>query len=234
METFPGGILSSEQNVGVIHVGGTELVAVELSTGAVKWRRKASGRPVAATERYLVVLQIGPRTAIHIYDLQSGEDLATIAETGLPDWVAHMRDWADAIHFTAKGTATVLNIDWQAERRYTGGAAPRSGFDKVHAKAGRLRIDLRTGRSTFSHADDALLPPEPSIEAEPATTPAPLPGEVGRGRAGAVQFILRAEPTSDGGQLIKLDALSAQGHNKLWEANLGEVKPMPRPGPLRK
>ena len=222
MQTFPGGIASSDGTVGVVQLAGQELVAVDLAKGSILWRQASTGRPVSATDRHLVVLEAAPAPAVSIRDLRSGTLMAIVDATALPAWIAELRDRPEALRFSARETDGVIEISWRARAIYTGGAAPRSLAPQGRGGAGSLRIDLKSGRKISAQSEDLNYDPfgeEPAPEGIAAARP--LPGEVARSRAGERAYVLRIDPAEGGQQAVKLDAVKAGGDKNSMGGGLG-------------
>jgi len=233
MRNFPGGIASADGKVGVLHLAGQELVAIELSSGDVLWRETSEGRPVAATGRHLVVLQ--PQGgAIDIRDLRTGRLRLSVADGPMWDWARDLWNRPEALYVLAEETGETLVVSLQAAPRYLGGAAPKAGPSET--VAAKIRIDLASGQ----HQSWAVAPlgAEELVTAEPPVTgagPQPsLPGEVSRERVEGTDYVLRVQSGPAGAQQVKLDALGPGNGDVLWEADLGDVQRAGRPGPLRK
>ncbi len=233
MTSFSGGVISSDGTVGIVHVTGTELVAVDLTLGSEMWRNPATGWPVAATGHYLIVLQPKADPVLQVLDLRSGDLLASVDWRGLPDQAGDIAGHPEAIECRARETGARLVVEWQVAPRYSGGAAPRQEDVQRHPDSGRLTISTSDWRIEKARSgEDAAV--QFDLDDRPAPESPPLPGEVARTLAGDRQYVLRTEAQSDGGQAIKLDAMNKAGTDKIWELKLGEVGARRGPGPLRK
>ena len=234
METFPGGVLSSDASIGVTRIitNDAEIVSIDLKTGMVRWRQTSTGIPVAATDNLLVVLETTPAVSLTILDLASGKQHFNFQNTNLPAWVADIVTQPEFMIFTAAQKGDALIVNWTVDSKYVGGAAPTKALEKEERRTGGVRIDLGSGNSESIQAD------EPAELSDPETSTLepyhPLIGEVSRKRVGDRQYVLRTEPNQSGRESIKLDALDGKGETTLWETTLGEIEQTNKPGPLRK
>lgn len=205
--TFPAGISDERGTVAYLNVAGS-LVAVDLTSGAVKWRRSDDAEPIASSDRFLVTRRDLPaEPVIELRDSRGGEILASLTAAELPGF-EHVSP-GDPIEAEVDETPGGPEIRWRSERRYRGGAVP-SGFSvDTTASHGTVLLDAATGetRSVPSSPTPAeRCGPEP-VAGDPATISAV--------RSGDLLFALKL---LDRG--LWLEARTAGGE-LLWETALG-------------
>jgi PQQ enzyme repeat len=216
--SFPGGICDDAGKVGYLSLGG-ELLAVDLTTGAVKWRRADEGELLAASDEYLLTRRDTPTEPIlELRQAESGRTLTSLTAAQLPGFASVSP--GDALDALLRDTAEGVEILWRSDRRYLGGAVPPLHADAGGSSAGAVLLEKGTGAARAI----AAAPPPPPAPA-PESTPAG-PDTIAAARVGNSHFALK----NDGGQ-IRLEARNPRGELR-WSTTVGIAKPT-RPGPLR-
>ncbi|HEX6740990.1 MAG TPA: hypothetical protein VF079_04245 [Sphingomicrobium sp.] len=215
---FPGGISDNNGAVAYLNVAGA-LVAIDLRSGAVKWRRSDAVEPIAASDRFLVTRRNQPgEPVIEVRDAQTGDPVAALTAAQLPGFSGV--EPGDPIEADVEDAPGGAQIRWRSERRYRGGAVPRGLVADTTAAHGAVLLNAATGetQSVTSFAAPAAR-----------VAPQPVPGDsatISAVRDGDVLFALKQR---DRGLL--LEARTAGGE-LLWQTALGTAG-APRTGPLR-
>jgi hypothetical protein len=224
---FPSGVTDPRGTTGYVSLADDAIVAVDLTSGQVRWRAPAAGRPLLMTGAgLLVVRRTGQRVDLVVLDPTSGKVVRDLGPLPVPDWVAVEWDHTDGFVAFARPRDNDAEVVWRANRRYRGGAAPparlvpaRSGDGET---GGVVRVDLVGGRlETLVDAEPGLLDDEVPDQARTAV------------ESGDRVYSLEAAPAPDGSTSVVLTA-SRVGHDApLWEAVLdrrtSQRPPPPRP-----
>src|SRR5262249_1442749 len=122
---FAGGICDEQGRRGYVEVGPEEVAAIDLSQGALLWRRAGVGRPIAATLDRLLTLDVaGNGFVVRFLDGQSGADTGQTDIAGMPAWAQTTGLAPDAVQVTAAEAPEGLQLRWRIRRPYRGGAPP--------------------------------------------------------------------------------------------------------------
>jgi hypothetical protein len=208
-----------------IRIATGELVAVDLMEGAVRWRRQQSGRPIAASRRYVLTLdeQASP-LRFELLDSATGAQIASIDGRDVPGFDPETSA-ADPIEVEIEESPAGPHVRWRSERRYHGGASLPAGSTALPPQAGEFRIQEESGKvrpidtAGLALGGAATGPEFPPDETE-VTEPPP-----------ASQFRLTQQGAPGSGKIVleKLDPASGVS----WSTELGPL-PELRPKPLRK
>lgn len=235
MDSFPGGAISADGRIGVVHVGGDELVAIELSSGHELWRHKSSSSPVAASRDYLILLSLEAVPKLSVDDLSTGKPMSLVDDAGLPGWLVQLRNRLDALEFHARDVPEGLAVSWRAQHRRTGGTVKSSvPQDTPSSESGELTLVFVKPEKVGRGKEESLPHPAPSKPSEQPSGYAPLAGEVSRVQVGGIHYVLRIEANTAGSRAIRLEALTAKDSQRIWRTELGDISARSRPGPLRK
>src|SRR5262245_49579958 len=150
MPSFPGGLRDPIGLRGYV-AAGPEIVAVDLATGAISWRRGAIGRPIAATATRLLTLDTdGGGFVLRLLDAATGADAGRVSGFGMPDWAREIGTEADAVQMDAFEAPNGIHVSWSVRRPYRGGAPPPTATmaEARDAATGSIVIDAETGRTT--------------------------------------------------------------------------------------
>lgn len=204
---FPAGISDKDGTVAYLNVAGS-LVAIDLASGAVKWRKSDHAEPIAASDRFLVTRRDLPaEPVIELRDARGGDIVASLTAPQLPGF--ENVSPGDLIEAEVDDTSSGPEIRWRSERRYRGGAVP-SGFSvDTAASQGAVLLNAATGetRSVASSAAPAERPISEPVPGDSATISAV--------RTGDLLFALKQ---LDGG--LWLEARTVGGE-LLWKTALG-------------
>lgn len=216
--SFPHGITDADGRVGFVTLANDEIVAVDLESGSVLWRRVAAGRPLVVTEAGLVVLQRHKeRLELALLDPASGDLLREIGPLPVPDWAAAEWGHPEGFVAVARGQTDQPEIAWRAQRLYRAGAAPPAAVMAPAARAdaaGVLKVDPAQGRIESLPVEEL----EPSFEsATEARFAFPVPT-----RTGERLYTLSATPTPVGTTRVTLEARCVDEKEPLWETVLQE------------
>src|SRR5262245_35254718 len=121
---FLGGVRDADGRRGYV-AAGADIAAVDLVIGSVAWRRRAVGRPVAATVTRLLTLDRDSGSfVLRLFDAATGADAGQITNFGMPDWARETGTDADAIQVVASPVPDGIHLSWRVRRPYRGGAPP--------------------------------------------------------------------------------------------------------------
>jgi hypothetical protein len=155
---FAGGVRDAAGMRAYLEMLPGEVVAVDLSNGAVLWRRDRIGRPVGATPtRLLTLAQNGNSFVLLLTDAATGADAGRIENFGMPDWAARAGTAADAVQVETKETPTGIQLTWRLRQPYRGGGPPPRNIVR---RASALYLSIPTLDGSFQSATSYLQPPE--------------------------------------------------------------------------
>lgn len=215
---------------------GQEVAAVDLSSGALLWRRGKIGRPVAASPSRLVTLDRDGRLfVLRMFDAVTGADSGRVSDLGMPDLAIETGMARDAVRMEAFEHPEGVELVWQVRSPYRGGAAPPA---RIAARAanglstGVLLLDVAKGRAEKS-AEMAISESVSGEAPDLGPFAAPAAGVLAYDRIGDRLYVMKA-PTDPGRPLVvTLEARDARDGSTVWETSLGELE-RERPMPLRK
>jgi hypothetical protein len=233
--SFAGGVRDTEGRQGYVSVG-PEVVAVELANGAILWRRKGIGRPIAATPRRLLTLdQDGKNFVLRLFNAATGSDAGRVANFGMPDWAQEAGMEADAVHIEASENPAGIEISWRLRRPYRGGAPPpaRIAAQARNESTGAILIDPESAQVVPTPTPAVSSEEAPPAPAAPGPYAPPTPDVVAVDRIGDRLFVLKVQERAGQAALVTLEARDAQDGSTVWEAPLAEVEKT-RPKPQRK
>lgn len=234
MQTFPGGTISADGHVGVVHFGQGNLVAIELTTGHQLWRRMSRAWPVAASHRHLLLLSLDIRPKLDVLDIRTGAPVHAHNIADLPEWLVTLQTRPDALEFSIRDIAGGIAGSWQARLIETGGIAKSAHIDRpVETETGTFELSL-TGLPDARVDGPGLTPSERKAASEQPRDYTPLVDEISRRKVGDTHYVLRLKRPAHGHPSALLEALSGASGDSLWQTELGEIIADTRPGPLRK
>jgi hypothetical protein len=232
---FAGGIRDAAGMRGYLEISPDEVVASDLSNGAVLWRRDHIGRPVAATPTRLLTLgQFGNSFVLRLLDAATGADTGRIENFGMPDWAAEAGTAADAVQVDANETPAGIQLTWRVRRPYRGGAPPPASIAAQHREesVGAVIVDPHT--ANFDPVSN-VVPPAPGTaptSVELGAYAKSSPNVLAFERVGDRLFTLKTQAKRDK-STVTLEARRATDGSMLWETPLGDVV-SGRPIPQRK
>jgi hypothetical protein len=232
-QKFPGGVRDADGRQAYAAVGSGDVAAIDLSTGAVLWRKPVGWPVEATTTRLLTLDRDGNRFVLRLLDAATGEQVRRISGFGMPDWAdATPISPQTVLVDTAEGPSGI-RLRWRVRRLYHGGAPPppQIAAEARDERTGAILIDPRTGRfrsvaapeTTFGEAET-----KPRDLGEHATL---TPDTIDLGRVGDRLFALKLRSQPGGGAEIVLEARDAHG-STLWETPIQQIE-RARPPPLR-
>jgi len=149
---FPAGVAGPEKRVGYVADGSAGIEALDLSTGESIWRSDAAARPAIVAEHRLLAVHPVPDVAnglrVVVLDRNDrGKLLLESEPIRFPEWVSVQGAISDDFRYEARIEGTRLLLDWDAQARYRGGAAPPPSVQSQATKAahGRVSVDVETG-----------------------------------------------------------------------------------------
>ena len=222
---FPGGVTDSARTTAFVDLAGGAIVAVDLTTGAVRWRRTDAGRPLVATDAgLLVVRRRHGRLVLALLDLADGDVTRELGALPAPDWAADEWDHSEGFVALARPNGRKPQVVWRSARRYRGGAAPSPEVlaDAGGEASGVVQVDVDSGHvQALPEADPSAI--EAAELAERSELAAP---------SGEPRYSIAATPSSDGTTAVTLTASREGDEHPVWETVLD--KPVSRrPPPLR-
>jgi hypothetical protein len=198
-------------------------VAVDLDSGAVRWRASGAGRPLLATDAGLLVIRRSrQRIELVLVDPATGELTAELGALPAPDWAAAEWEHPGGIVAAAR-TDGAPEVVWRAARRYHGGAPPsREVLRGLDDEAGGVvEVDLAGGRLRILTDDPAAADDHGLVE--PALSAVETADRV---------YTLDARSVADGTTAVTLAATPHGDAAPLWETVLDRRAPR-RPPPPR-
>jgi hypothetical protein len=215
---FLGGISDSQGTVAYLNVAGG-LVAIDLGSGAVKWRLNDDSEPVAASGRFLVTRRDLPaEPVIELRDTRQGQIIASLTAAQIPGFAAVSP--GDPIEANIEETPGGPELRWRSERRYRGGAVPTGFAAESAASHGAVLLNAATGEAR------AVSPAAPPAERRELESLHGDSSTIAAVRDGDVHFALKQQ-----GDRLVLEAHTAGGE-LLWRTLLGSVGAAAA-GPLR-
>ncbi|MEM9499909.1 MAG: hypothetical protein AAGA28_18470 [Pseudomonadota bacterium] len=234
MQTFPGGTISADGHVGVVHFGQGNLVAIELTTGHQLWRLTSRAWPVAASHRHLLLLSLDIRPKLDVLDIRTGTPVHAQNIPALPEWLVTLQTRPDALEFSVRDIAGGIAVSWQARRLETGGIVKSAHIDRpVETETGKFELSL-TDQPDARADNPGRTSSERKAASEQPSDYTPLVDEISRRKVGDTHYVLRLQRPSHGYPSAILEALSGASGDSLWQTELGEIVADTRPGPLRK
>jgi hypothetical protein len=247
---FAGGVKDPGGQHGFVTVGPRDVCAVNLTSGQVLWVKHDIGRPLAATERRLLLLDGQQKSyVLRFLDASTGADVGRVEQFGMPDWAEVAGIGSDAVTIEAQDTtdADQVRISWRIWRPYRGGAPP-SGQVQAQAsdvRSGAIVVDMAKAEVS---SDSSAPPPKEAAIADPPPAERDLgpfaasaPDVLALERVQDRLFTLKAQRGVSGEACIALEARDALDGTPLWEVPLvqrpaSETSPTPpRPSaPVRR
>ncbi|MGE0297293.1 PQQ-binding-like beta-propeller repeat protein [Pseudonocardia sp.] len=243
MSPIPRGVVD-DARLAAVHDRAGQVIALDPTTGAVRWRRGHGLRPCAITAGTVLAVAVagasgtsGPTLTVVALAEDDGRELWSARLAELPEWARPGLD--DSAEFTLaaqpRGEAVVLW--WRASATYRGGAAADPERVAAHTReaTGAVRVDAAT-RSV----QPVAVPPvdEPGAG---STVPTAVPAGVPAVPADVVEVAdteaLRVElAVVDEGpgavEAVVLRGVDRASGDRRWEVTLDQA-PRRGPPPLR-
>lgn len=223
MPRIPRGVADASTGRAVVHDRQGTLIALDLETGAVAWRRGRALRPCAIVAGNVVALHVDapPALEVELFDAGEGTELWTSPALALPEWARPALQ--DSPEFTVSTTEEQdpLVIRWTARALYRGGAPPGPDVTGGQPREahGALRVDVATPSVEPLNGT--------AVEAEPEAAPPPHPplaaDVLDYGQVGDLRVELTVRPGSGGEDAVVLRAVDARTTSTVWEVVLDET-----------
>lgn len=221
---IPRGIADAEGAHGYVRAADA-LVAVDLATGAVRWRSPAPARPLVLVEGLLAAARgAGPHGfQLASLDVRDGGERLTSGVVPLPPWVVFSLDDGPGFALRAAADGREAVVQWVARARYGGGAPPPPEVAAAaqHDARGTVRFDPQSGTLREGAAGDDV--PEP-----PAAEPG-APGVIESRRISDLQLELVLVNVGPGCARVVLRSVDPATASERWTLALEEVPVRPRP-----
>jgi len=233
--SFASGVRDAEGRQGYVSVG-PEVAAVALANGSILWRRKAIGRPIAATPTRLLTLdQDGKHFVLRLFNAVTGTDAGRVAHFGMPDWAQEAGREADAVRVEASEHPAGLAMAWRMRRPYRGGAPPpvQIAAQARNESTGAILLDPESGQVVPTPTRAAPTEDVPPVPPELGPYAPSTPDVVARDRIDDRLFVLKAQAQAGPSALVVLEARDARDGSMIWETPLAEIE-QARPTPQRK
>lgn len=238
---IPRGVVDADGRRAVVHDRHGTLIALDVGTGAVLWRRGRRLRPCAVTGRAVVAVRLGgppPQdgpgpVAVVVLDVGEGTERWSSAPLDLPPWARPSLDDTPAFTLTAEtpgGGHVVLR--WAARTVYDGGAPPGPGTPADLVREARGAVRVRPAGPAPKVLPEPPGPPAPAGREAPGGTGPLAPDVLEARRVGArrIELAVRRGPEADA---LVLRAVDPGAGAPAWEVVLDEgprgAPPMPRP-----
>ncbi len=225
-EPFPGGVRDEQGLRAFLSLGATDVIAIDLHTGRVLWRKASAGRPLAATAEYLSTLaRDGPALVLRRLDAATGADQGKPQPLDIPPWAAALLEDPAAFQIRASRLEGQFRFDWEARQRHSGGAASLNAPPPLQARGAVLAPDTGGQPQPAAHQAARSDIPTPT---PPADAPAGA-GLLARTTLGARAFALRLSEDA-GPRRLLLEATDSGSAGPAWTTTLDEVEwTPPRP-----
>ncbi|MFI0924721.1 PQQ-binding-like beta-propeller repeat protein [Streptomyces sp. NPDC021012] len=225
MPRIPRGVADASAGRAVVHDRQGTLIALDLKTGAVLWRRGRALRPCAIVAGNVVALHVGvsPVLEVELLDAGEGTELWTSPALALPEWARPALQDSPEFTVSTTGERDPLVIRWTARALYRGGAPP--GPDVAGSQPREAHGALRVGVAAPSVEPLTGTAAETETEAETVPPPhPPLAADVlDYGQVGDLRVELTVRPGSGGEDAVVLRAVDARTASKVWEVVLDET-----------
>lgn len=225
-EPFPGGVRDQQGLRAFLSLGAAGVVAIDLHTGRVLWRKANAGRPVAATGAYLSTLaREGEALVLCRLDAATGASQGQPQSLDIPTWAAELLDDPAAFQMRASRLEGQFRFDWEARQRHSGGAASLHPPDPLQARGAVLAPDTGGPPQSVSYQAARSDIPTPT---PPAGAPAGAE-LLAQTTLGARAFALRLSQDA-GPRRLLLEATDCGSAGPAWTTTLDEVEwTPPRP-----
>ncbi len=159
---LPGGVLSHDRQIGYFTNIDNSIEAIDLNDGTTLWTNDLASYPLMAASNWLIAQKIVPARS-NVFEIvkldpnRDGSLLWVSAPIVFPDWVCvgqqPHHNWDINLNFQVRATTNNLCLDWQAQTRYRGGAAPPPNL-VTFSERGTVRIDLNSGEVEMRSSED--------------------------------------------------------------------------------
>jgi hypothetical protein len=148
---FAAGVADPDQRAAYV-ADGEGTVAVGLSDGRMLWRTDRAEWPLISDGQRLVAASLHAEqpNAFELVVLDAQRHGAAVLVSDpvvLPDWVTVATQRRERFWMGAEVRGNLLRLDWEAQARYGGGAAPPPHVRRAAVRdlAGVVRVDLASG-----------------------------------------------------------------------------------------
>jgi hypothetical protein len=221
---FPGGVADPTRGIAFTRLAGDEIVAVDLSTGAVRWRRVGLGRPIGAVaDGLLTIVRNDGTIDVAIVEAETGTTRGLVRNVPVPAWVADELQQADGFAAIAVQRNDAIEIVWKARQLYREGSPPRQrepgGRTEVQ---GRFLIPAGSAVAVdqTASASNIMTPTsEPHFETPMDTT------------LGDYSYVLESVTRIPGEVSVVLKSRNQSSGSIVWESEikrLSQSRPPPR------
>jgi PQQ enzyme repeat len=228
---FPRGVADPDAARGFVADRAGTVLALDLASGAVRWRAGPGLRPLTVVGDVLVAARVAGRNRLELVMLDAGDghELRATEPLPLPDWAQpSLHDTPDyALRADAEGDRVVLR--WSARARYRGGAPPSATVQAAAERQARgaARVDVASG------AVERL--PEPAgaaVGAEAPAAPSPDPEVLEQADIGGTRYQLVVRDAAQARVRTLVRAVDRATGRTAWETVIDEA-PKARPRPPR-
>lgn len=150
---LPRGVAELSGKIGYVTNATNGIDAINLNNGKTLWITSEASYPLIATNNWLVAQKSlpGQSNAFQIVKLDSEKNGRVLLLSELvvfPDWVMVYSPNEQDFSFTIQYSEPVLELSWQAQSHYRGGANPPSFIVQHSAQQdrGTARIDMQSGK----------------------------------------------------------------------------------------
>jgi hypothetical protein len=148
---FPAGVADREGAAAYV-ADDDGITAGELLDGQVSWRTDRARRPLIVVDEHLVALRAsddGPNELrVVVLDVaRQGEPILTSAPVAFPAWLLPATEHGGSFWCAARVERGRLLLEWRAQARYRGGAAPSAEIRREAERdaGGLVEVDLESG-----------------------------------------------------------------------------------------
>jgi hypothetical protein len=205
---FPAGVADREAAAAYVADSGA-IIAVDLDDGHVAWRTDQARRPLIVVGEHLVAVRASEDSPkelrVVVLDVaRQGEPILTSAPVVFPEWLSTASDERASFWCAAHVERGRLLLEWRAQARYRGGAAPSAEIRREAERdaGGLLEVDLESGAVAPVVSRDQALP-----QAQPAAVRRPplASGDLGEPWLAGTKVARMIWEEGDGEQTLLLE-----------------------------
>ncbi|MCU1668273.1 MAG: hypothetical protein JWP40_1200 [Blastococcus sp.] len=208
MQRIPLGV-ADDDRLAVVRTRDGALVALDPTTGVVRWRQGRGLRPCAITSDAVVAVRMDAltRPAVVVLDAADGREVWSAEVPGSSGAIPAAPDDPTTFSLDCAVDGEQILLRWALRSGYGGGAAPsREILEEHDLKAGGVvRVDLRS-RSLQPVTDTGADPPSAAERHTRSAAPDPVPAlaadVVDHGRLGPLRVEL-ATPAATGAVVLR-------------------------------